>query len=47
MRRAPSGEPSLVVTGRAVELAGERGISEWLLSITHTDLVAIAHVVAQ
>jgi len=47
VRRVPSGAPSLVITGRAVELAGERGISEWLLSITHTDLVAIAHVVAQ
>ena len=45
--RAPSGEPSLVITGRAAELAAERGITEWLLSITHTDLVAIAHVVAQ
>ncbi|MFT3851479.1 MAG: holo-ACP synthase [Ilumatobacteraceae bacterium] len=47
VRRAPSGKPSLVITGRAAELAVERGISEWLLSITHTDLVAVAHVVAQ
>lgn len=47
VRRAPSGEPSLVITGRAAELAVERGISEWLLSITHTDLVAVAHVIAQ
>jgi holo-[acyl-carrier protein] synthase len=45
--RAPSGDPSLVITGRAAELATERGITEWLLSITHTQLVAIAHVVAQ
>ncbi len=41
-----SGEPLLNVTGRAAELAGERGIGTWHLSITHTDLVAIAYVVA-
>jgi holo-[acyl-carrier protein] synthase len=47
VRRAPSGEPSLVIVGRAAQLAAERGITQWLLSVTHTDLVAIAHVVAQ
>ncbi len=41
-----SGEPLLNVTGRAAELAGERGITTWHLSITHTDQVAIAYVVA-
>lgn len=45
--RAESGEPSLVVSGRALELAKERGVSTWHLSLTHTDLVAIAYVVAQ
>ena len=44
--RAESGEPSLVVTGRALELAKERGVSSWHLSLTHTDSVAIAYVVA-
>ncbi len=44
--RAQSGEPSLRVTGRAAELATERGITGWHLSITHTDLGAIAYVVA-
>ena len=44
--RAASGEPSLQVTGRALELAHERGIHTWHLSLTHTDLVAIAYVVA-
>jgi holo-[acyl-carrier protein] synthase len=44
--RAESGEPSLQVTGRAAELAAERGIETWHLSITHTDIVAIAYVVA-
>ena len=41
-----SGEPMLNVTGRAAELAAERGIHTWHLSITHTDQVAIAYVVA-
>ena len=45
--RAASGEPSLRVTGRAEQLAVERGISRWHLSLTHTDLVAIAYVVAE
>ena len=44
--RAESGEPSLVVVGRALELAKERGVSSWYVSLTHTDLVAIAYVVA-
>jgi holo-[acyl-carrier protein] synthase len=44
--RRESGEPQLNVTGRAAELASERGISTWHLSITHTDQVAIAYVVA-
>ena len=39
-----SGEPLLNVTGRAAELATERGIATWHLSITHTDQVAIAYV---
>src|SRR4051794_37945728 len=36
VRRAASGQPSLMISGRAIELATERGISQWLLSITHT-----------
>jgi holo-[acyl-carrier protein] synthase len=45
--KAPSGEPSLAITGRALELAVDRGITHWHLSITHTALVAVAHVVAE
>jgi holo-[acyl-carrier protein] synthase len=44
--RAESGEPSLVVTGPAAQLAAAAGISEWQLSITHTAIVATAFVVA-
>jgi len=45
--RAESGVPSLCITGRALELAADRGITRWHLSLTHTDLVAIAQVVAE
>ncbi len=44
--RRDSGEPHLNITGRAAELASERGIATWHISITHTDQVAIAYVVA-
>jgi holo-[acyl-carrier protein] synthase len=46
VEHSESGEPFLHVTGRAAELACDRGIARWHLSITHTDLVAIAYVVA-
>jgi holo-[acyl-carrier protein] synthase len=44
--RADSGEPSLVVEGAARELAERAGVSRWHLSITHTESVAIAYVIA-
>ena len=44
--RADSGEPSLVVEGAALELAERAGVSGWHLSITHTESVAIAYVIA-
>ena len=46
VRRAESGQPILTVAGRAAELADSRGIGEWHLSLTHTDSMAIAYVVA-
>ncbi|MGB8859574.1 MAG: holo-ACP synthase [Ilumatobacteraceae bacterium] len=45
--RADTGAPSLRVVGRAAELAADRGIMHWHLSLTHTDLVAIASVIAE
>jgi holo-[acyl-carrier protein] synthase len=45
--RAESGAPSLMVTGRAAELAAAAGVRRWHLSLTHSDLVAIAYVVAE
>lgn len=38
--------PSLEVHGRAAELAADAGVSHWHVSLTHTDLVAVAFVVA-
>jgi len=40
-----SGEPVLVVTGRAAARAAELGISSWLLTLSHSDSVACAVVV--
>lgn len=42
-----TGEPTLCLTGRAAELSAARGISEWKVSITHSDLIAMAIVIAQ
>ncbi|MEY2431107.1 MAG: holo-[acyl-carrier protein] synthase [Acidimicrobiaceae bacterium] len=44
--RDDSGEPTLLVKGKAAVLADERGITQWLVSLSHTDLVAMALVVA-
>lgn len=45
--RSESGQPALAVTGRAAELAAERDIRRWHLSLTHSALVAIAYVIAE
>jgi holo-[acyl-carrier protein] synthase len=42
-----SGAPRLVVTGRARELAADRGVVRWHLSISHDGPMAIAMVVAE
>ena len=42
-----SGEPTLSLAGRAAELGVARGITEWKVSITHSDLIAMAIVIAQ
>ncbi len=47
VERAESGEPSLAVTGRALELADEAGVSMWHLSLTHSASTAGAYVVAE
>lgn len=45
--RAASGAPSLVVTGRAAELADATGVVRWHLSLSHSELVAVAYVLAE
>ena len=45
--RADSGAPALEVEGRAAELGRDAGVVRWHLSITHSDLVAVAMVVAE
>lgn len=45
-RDEDSGQPALLVSGKAAVLAEERGVVRWHLSLTHSDAVAIAVVVA-
>lgn len=44
--RAPSGQPGIQLTGRALEMANEKGITGWLLSLSHTSVYAQASVIA-
>lgn len=46
VERAASGQPSLVVRGRAAELAAQAGVATWHLSLTHSDTMAAAYVIA-
>ena len=41
----PTGEPTLRLTGRAAAIAKRRGISAWLISLSHVELMAIASVI--
>lgn len=41
-----SGKPQMVITGRAAEIAKQRGITSWQVSISHTKLVSVASVMA-
>jgi len=47
VEKEPSGRPILRVEGRAAALADEAGVTRWHVSLTHTDLVAEAIVVAE
>ena len=44
--RAEDGAPSIELSGRAAEIAGERGYAGWLVSLSHTATVAQAIVAA-
>jgi holo-[acyl-carrier protein] synthase len=47
VRRAASGKPSLVLHGRAAELAAGLGVTTISLSLTHTSAMAMAVVVME
>jgi len=42
--RLPSGQPELRISGRAAALAAERGITRWLITISHSEHLAQAVV---
>ena len=44
--RAKSGAPSVALFGRAAEMADERGIVDWQLTLTHTETTALAIAIA-
>jgi len=44
---AASGAPSLHLTAAAAELARDRGVTRWHVSLTHTAQLAVAMVVAE
>jgi len=43
--RAPTGCPGLVITGEAARVAASQGITNWLISLTHTETTALASVI--
>ena len=45
--RDDKGAPSLALHGRAAEIAAEKGIQRWFLSLSHTDGHALAMAVAE
>ena len=46
VRKAASGAPELIVSGRAQELAEQLGITQWRVSLSHTYIVAVTVVAA-
>jgi holo-[acyl-carrier protein] synthase len=45
--RGSGGQPGLALSGRAAALSISRGVHRWHLSLTHTDTLAVASVVAE
>jgi holo-[acyl-carrier protein] synthase len=44
--RLPSGEPTVALYEKAAQLASDRGVREWRLTLTHTDSMAMAVALA-
>ena len=45
VRREPSGQPKLALSGRCADLAAELGIVEWHVTLSHTSTNALASVI--
>jgi holo-[acyl-carrier protein] synthase len=43
--RQPTGEPGVTLSGVAAEIAASKGITHWLLSISHTQTFAMASAI--
>jgi holo-[acyl-carrier protein] synthase len=46
VKKLKSGQPEIALYRRAAELAQQRGVGTWLLTLTHTDSMAMAVAVA-
>jgi holo-[acyl-carrier protein] synthase len=46
IERGPANEPTLLLTGKAAQLADEIGLNTWSVSLSHTHTHALAMVVA-
>ena len=46
VHRLESGQPELILHGRAAEIAAQKGVTDWRLTITHSDFMALAVAVA-
>jgi len=46
VQRLATGQPQLVIQGHSAELARQLGVTQWLVSITHTVDCAMASVIA-
>jgi holo-[acyl-carrier protein] synthase len=44
--RQPSGSPALRIGGRCEQIATDLGITDWTLSLSHTDTSAVASAIA-
>jgi holo-[acyl-carrier protein] synthase len=47
IERAESGDPTLTLRGKAAAIAAERGASEWHVSLSHSDAIAVAVVAVE
>jgi len=45
--RAGDGAPTLRLHGEAARLSAARGVTRWLVTLSHTDTMAIAYVIAE